>query len=293
MPALPSRIGARLAHWSKPRELGRLIRWIPRRLSGPRRAWPDFLIVGAQKAGTTSLHSYLLQHPMVLPALKKEVHYFDLNYARGPGWYRAHFPLPAELAGAGQGAGHRALTGEASPYYLFHPHAAGRIAATLPEARIIVLLREPVARAFSHYQHSLRKGEEELPFAAALERERRLLAAETAKMIIDQSFRSLPHQLFSYVGRGLYADQLEPYLRHFRRERLLILRSEDLFTDPQSVYDEVLEFLGLEPSSLKSPRAYNIGRYERAGIPLEAELRAFYEPHNQRLYRLIGRDLGW
>jgi len=112
--------------------------------------------VGAQKAGTSSLYSYMVQHPQVLPAARKEIHYFDRHYDKGLRWYRRHFPLRARLSS-------ERLSGEASPYYLFHPHAPRRIAETLPDARILMLLRNPANRAISHYFHEARVGREKLP----------------------------------------------------------------------------------------------------------------------------------
>ncbi|HEX9782521.1 MAG TPA: hypothetical protein VGA56_07280, partial [Opitutaceae bacterium] len=103
---------------------------------------PDFIILGAQKAGTTSLYAYLLEHPQVLPARKKEVHYFDLRYERGERWYRSHFPSQRAMQARGRSLGNRVITGEATPYYLFYPRAPERVASVVPNAKFIVLLRD-------------------------------------------------------------------------------------------------------------------------------------------------------
>src|SRR5436189_26280 len=121
------------------------------------RPLPDFLILGAQKAGTTALYAYLRWHPQVTGPSFKEVSFFDRHYARGERWYRAHLPVRR-----------RAVVGEASPSYLFHPLAPERVARMLPEARLIALLRNPVDRAFSHYQHEVALGREQLSFEDAL-----------------------------------------------------------------------------------------------------------------------------
>lgn len=257
------------------------------------RALPDFVIVGAQKAGTTSLYSYLLQHPQILPAERKEVHFVDLNWPRGERWYRSHFPTFRDLARHEGGSHGRALTGEASPYYLYHPHTAQRLAEVVPQARIIILLRDPVARAYSHYRHNVRKGEEALSFLEALEREERILPEETAKLVVDPNYRSLAHQLYSYRARGRYAEQLLPFLEHFPHDRILILQSEDLFADPQRIYTQTLGFLDLPSWRLDATRAYNIGRYDRDLIPDEARLRKYYEADNLQLSSLVGRSFGW
>lgn len=257
------------------------------------RALPDFVIVGAQKGGTSSLYAYLCQHPQILPAERKEVHFVDLNWPRGERWYRSHFPSFRDLARHEGGGRERALTGEASPYYLYHPHAARRLAAVVPQARIIILLRDPVARAYSHYRHNVRMGEETLSFPEALEREERILPEETVKLVADPTYRSVAHQLYSYRARGRYAEQIARFLEHFPQEQLLILRSEDLFADPQRVYTQTLGFLDLPSWRLDSTRAYNIGRYDRDLVPEEARLRKYYEADILDLTALVGRSFGW
>src|SRR5215470_750369 len=137
----------------------RSARFAARRATASARALPDFLIIGAQKAGTTSLYAYLTAHRDVRPAGRKEVHYFDLGFTAGAelgeGWYRSMFPLRARLALDGRRTGRPVRTGEASPYYLFHPAAPQRAAALVPEARLLVLVRDPVERAWSHYRHEV------------------------------------------------------------------------------------------------------------------------------------------
>lgn len=253
--------------------------------TGSLRKRPDFLIVGAAKAGTTSLYFHLLEHPQIWAASRKEVHFFDVNYARGGRWYQSHFPLRSRMKSG--------LTGEASPYYLFHPHAAERIAASPDSPKIIVLLRDPVRRAYSHFQHHVRCNWEQLSFADAIVREAEVLPLELEKMRADSAYHSVFHRLRSYVSRGCYAEQLQAYFVHLPRERILILRSEDFFADPQAIYSQVLRFLGIDQWRLDASRIYNIGRYEKGPIPDEAALRAYFEPHNRDLYALIGRDMGW
>ena len=132
---------------------GRVFWWLFHRITAPFRALPDFLIVGAQKGGTSSLYAYLAQHPSVLPSFRKEVKFFDCNYFCGHTWYRAHFPLRYKLS-----RGNR-ITGEGTPNYLFHPTALQRLALTLIDVKIIILLRNPADRAYSHYQHQKREVE--------------------------------------------------------------------------------------------------------------------------------------
>ena len=116
--------------------------------TSPLRLLPDFLILGAQRCGTTSLYNYLAQHPSVGPlVLEKGAHYFSTNYDKSLAWYRSHFPMKWRAA-AERRHGRPFVTGEGSPYYLFHPLAAQRVAKTLPHVKLLVMLRDPVERAY-------------------------------------------------------------------------------------------------------------------------------------------------
>lgn len=260
-----------------------------RRMTSGLRAWPDFIILGAQKAGTTSLYRYLTLHPRVVAAHVKEVHFFDLNLGRGPGWYRSNFPYRSAL---GDGPARR-LTGEASPYYLFHPHCAARIRDALPDVSLIAILRDPVARALSHYNHNLRNKRENRSFAQALDEEDGLLEGELRHMQMDPSYESFAVQHYSYKARGRYAEQLDRYFEAFGRDRLLVLRSEDLFADPQGVFELTLAHLGLEPIQLGEFEQRNKGRYRRDEDATLAALREYFAPHNARLATMLGWDAPW
>ena len=254
-----------------------------RRVSAGGRPLPDFLVIGAQKAGTTSLLEYLCQHPAVRPPVRKEVHFLDHEFGRGPGWYRAHF----ERRRAGT------VTGEATPYYLFHPLAAGRAAEVVPDARLIVLLRDPIDRAFSQHNHERVLGFETLGFEAALAAEAERLAGEEERILTGSGYRSFSHQHHAYLARGRYAGQLEGWLARFDRGRILVLAAEELFADPRRIAVEAQQFLGLplRPPRDVSPR--NARSYAPIDPALRERLRSEFAADNRRLYELVGRDFGW
>ncbi len=257
--------------------------------TAPARALPSFVIIGAQKAGTSSLYAYLARHPAVGASHKKEIQYFSYRYQRPQLWYRAHFPLQRELDRLPGGG----ITGEASPYYLFHPHAPQRVHDVLPQAKIIALLRDPVARAYSNYNHHVRSGWEDLSFADAIAAEPQRLAGERERMVADPRYYSHAFRIFSYLARGHYLDQLHPWQALFPRDQLLVLRAEDLFTEPERVYLEVLDFLGLERWSPGDFTAQNIGRYKGLSDATRRQLKDYFRPHNKALYEWLGRDMGW
>jgi hypothetical protein len=247
------------------------------------RPLPDFLILGAQKAGTTALYAYLRRHPDITGPSWKEVSYFDRQYRRGTAWYRGNFPLRSDDR----------IVGEASPSYLFHPEAPERVARLLPDARLIALLRDPVERAYSHYQHEVALGREELPFEEALEREDERMAGELERMQADPSYFSHAWWNHTYLARGRYAEQLERWYARFPAERLLVLSNEELAAQPSDTYARVLGFLGAASHELDTyPRVYERD-YPPMPPEVEQKLAAYFAEPNRRLYELLGRDLGW
>jgi hypothetical protein len=258
-----------------------------RQLNAAQHALPDFLVLGAMRSGTTSLHQVLSSHPQVHPGIKKEVHYFDLYHARGQRWYRAHFPHRRALSGAQK----RLVTGETSPYYLFHPLAPARAAAALPEVRLIVILRDPVERAHSHYWHGRQNGYESLSFEAALAAESERLAGQ--QDITQAGGISRPHQLYSYKARGRYLEQIQTWLTYYSPDQLLVLEHEAFF-DPISGEDaRLFDFLKIESVPKPPERRYNQAQYPRLENHLREQLSAHFKPHNEALFEFLGREMPW
>jgi hypothetical protein len=258
-----------------------------RELTAPMRGLPSVLIIGAQKGGTTSLFNYLVQHPDVREPFGKEIHYFDLHYGRGPRWYQGRFPYRRQLDGG-------KLTLDASPYYLAHPLAPERAAAMLPDVKLIALLRNPIDRALSHYQHERKGGREPLSFADAIEQEPERTRGEEERLRREPTSYSWNHHRYTYLRRGQYVDQLQRWVQHFPRERLLVLQSEWLFRDPAAATAAVHQFLDLEPYRLAHYKTFLAGTYERAMPPeLRTRLVAHFEPYNRELYRWLGQEYDW
>ena len=268
-------------------------------VTASRRVLPNFLIIGTKRGGTTSLWNWLLSHPAVVPMFPasqqiKSSHYFDNNYWRGLDWYRSHFPTEAQMARVERRLSTRPVTGEASPYYMFHPAAPARIAADLPEAKIIVLLRDPVARAYSNYWERRGSGAEPLStFEQALDAEPRRLQGQAERLLADAKYYSFSHDNHSYLARGRYLEQLAAWLDRWPRDQLLIVKSEDLFAQPHAVFVTVLAFLGL-PSSDE----VRLAHHHRLPTPpispsTQRYLRQYYQPHNSGLYEALETDFGW
>jgi hypothetical protein len=264
------------------------------RLTQRARMLPGFLIVGAQRCGTTSMYRTLSQHPAVLKAvLHKGVHYFDTGYGHGLAWYQGHFPLRARAAAARRVTGDEPLTFESSPYYMFHPLAAARIAADLPGVKLLVLVRDPVERAYSAHAHEIARGFETEPFERALELEEERLAGEAAKIVADPGYHSHSHQHHGYRARGRYAEQLERLASLVGRDRVHVVDSGMFFDDPEHVYDGVLLFLGLRHHGYPVFERHNAR--PRAPMPqtLRAELSDYFLSHDEKLAGWLGRPPSW
>jgi hypothetical protein len=245
------------------------------------RAGPHFLIVGAQKAGTTSLLSALEHHPDVWVPPQKELHFFDLNWERGVAWYENLFE---------SGAGAR-VCGESTPYYLGHPRAAERVWSYRRDMKLIVLLRDPVERAVAHYHHAVRQGFESLSLAEALAVEPDRLRGEHARLCRDPRARSFAHQHHSYRSRGFYFDQLTVWMEHFSRDQLLVLDLGELVRHPLAGLNRCQAFLGLNPQPLVFPRL-NAGSYPPLDIDL-SWLALDYQNANRKLQDWLGGRLSW
>lgn len=268
------------------------------------RLLPDFLIIGVQKGGTTSLYRYLEQHPCVAPAFAKEVHFFDnhtrdCKYSKGMRWYRSNFVYQTNRTLHQIRHKQNLLTGEGSPDYIFDPLAPKRIAQTLPHIKIIILLRNPVDRAYSHYLHNIRAAwdphREPLSFEEAIEAEAERIQGEREKLLAQENYFSYNYMHYSYLARGLYIEQLKTWFSLFPPEQFLILNSEDFFHDPDVVYQQVLKFLGLAPFQLPAYQSFNARAKNNSGMSaaLREKLALYYAASNQQLYQFLQRDFHW
>ena len=225
------------------------------------RALPGLLVLGTQRGGTTSLYRWLAGHPQVHPPLDKEIQFFSVEWSRGIDWYRCHF------GPTGDGR----LNFEASPYYLYHPCAPVRAASVLPKAKLIALLRDPVSRAWSHYHHNVRLGLESLSFTDAIAAEPERLVGETERLQADPTAVSFAHRHHSYLDRSRYGPQVARW-REAAGDRLVVLRSEQLFDEPHRTFQRLLELLELDP--WRPPDYERASRRTAPTPPMPGRLRA-------------------
>lgn len=256
-----------------------------RRVPGTRAVTgPDFVIVGTQRGGTTSLYAYLSALPQVAPAAVKETHYLTDRFVRGLDWYRGLFPDSLSPG---------VITGEATPYALFHPLAAQRLQTVAPEAKVIVLLRNPIDRAYSQFAMECARGDESLDFATALDAEPARLAGEETRLLADPTYVSRAHKHYSYVARGEYLRQLQRWRDVVPPKRLLILRSEDLYAHPERTFARVTSFLDIDAQVDVPFTAHNRSDAPAIDPALRRRLAEHFGPHNAQLASQVDWDLDW
>lgn len=247
---------------------------------------PDFIIVGAQKAGTTALHIMLQEHPNLVSATPKEVHYFDNDdwYKQGKiDTYHAHFPAPKTFS--------KCLAFEASPLYLYHPEVPARLHDYNPDLKLIVLLREPASRAFSAwtmYHHHFKTG----PNVDL--HDPRAFDDAVQDGLENMNKRTVKEDPRAYVERGFYAAQLERYFRYFSREQILVLENKDILDRWEPTSRVLFSFLNVRHRDISMRKALqsSVDETEKYRASMDA-LRDLYSPFNRELYRLLGRDFGW
>ena len=247
------------------------LNWKPRKENAP-----DFIIIGAGKCGTSSLHKYICAHPQVLTPHKKELNFFHGNFNKGVDWYLSHFPALTDSA--------EYLTGEASPVYFHAPNVDERIHSLFPKTKLIVLLRNPVDRAVSWHYHLRKCGSSQETAQTALEK----AIAHTDKL----SEAELAHH-GGYIGESLYFYKLQRWLKLFPPQQLLILKSEEFFGQPRSIMTQVFDFLELPEHQSSHYKKYNGGLYTPIEDSLRQTLTNYFQPHNQKLEQLLNRSFNW
>ena len=238
---------------------------------------PNFIIIGCQRCGTTSLYTYLAQHPQILTPIKKEMDFFSWHFDRGIDWYLAHFPpMPP---------GEQFLTGEASPSYFDSREAPERLYSLFPEAKLIVLLRNPVDRAISQFYRLTGLNWE----ARSLDR---VISDEIERLNQNPEY-IIGEEPGNYLARGRYIEFIKNWRNFFPPEQLLILKSEDFYAGAAATVKQVLEFLDLPEYQLSEYQNANPGSYQPVNESIRDWLRDYFRPYNQQLEEYLSTNFNW
>ncbi|MDJ0731259.1 MAG: sulfotransferase domain-containing protein [Crocosphaera sp.] len=251
-------------------------------LTSPLRAKPDFLVIGGMKCGSSSLYQYLLKHPNVYPPLTKELYYFSTQKftQKSFAWYRSNFPISKP----------NYMTGEATPDYIFYAKTAQRVANKLPSVKLISILRNPIDRAYSHYHHSVSLGWENNSFEEAIKLEKSRLSTKSSTINDGTPHPSHKH---SYLSRGLYLKQLKEWFCFFPREQILILKAEDLYSQPKTTMNRVFQFLNLPANKIDIYKTYNSRNYAPIKPEVRQKLIDYFKPEKEKLYEYLGVNFNW
>ncbi|MBL1208673.1 MAG: sulfotransferase domain-containing protein [Geminocystis sp. GBBB08] len=251
---------------------------------------PDFLIIGVQRGGTSSLFRYLMEHPQIASPVDKEIHFFDLHFQKGWDWYLQQFPFLTNNKNDDIFSEKKIITGEASPYYIFHPLVAQRVKEYCPDIKLIVLLRDPVDRAISHYHHCIRFNLENLPLKEALKLEKDRLKGELEKFYQDENYYSYNHQHLAYISRGKYIEQLKHWRQYFASEQFLILQSEKFYKNPTNTLKKVTNFLAIDNFKLTEYYPHNQYEYPQTSPLIIQQLKTYFTPYNQELSEYLEQE---
>ncbi|MEL6439876.1 MAG: tetratricopeptide repeat protein [Cyanobacteria bacterium J06621_8] len=242
----------------------------------PKQEAPDFLLIGGTKCGTTSLFNYLAHHPQILPPHRKEINFFNFNYDHGISWYLAHFPTITDRQDY--------LTGEASPFYIYHAQAANRIRHLFPDIKLIIMLRNPVERTISEYYHAANHGLEQRNLRRIIEREKELLATKPREEVLSD---------FGYLTNSIYFDRIVYWQANFPPENLLIVDSDIFFHQTEKIMPQIWQFLNLQAIAPPPHIRYNVGSYPPVDPAIINQLQEFFVPYNQELSDHLNRKFSW
>ena len=263
-------------------------------LSGFLHLLPDFYIIGAQKSGTTSLFYYLTKHPNI-PQTIKDIRFFDKYYHKGLDWYRLHFPLKISKSVAQKINRKKYVIGEATERYLEYPHAPQRIKKITPNAKFLIVLRNPVERTYSHYNMNLRLKHETLPFEERINNVQSRIQEEYEKMEKDETYYSDEYFRYAYLDRSIYIDKIKRWMKIFPKEQFMVVENKELSKKTSRVYNDVLEFLNLPALELNEYKKFYLAKYKQP--TMEPEIRKklieFFKPYNEKLYKFLDIDYGW
>ena len=257
------------------------------------RLLPDFIIIGAQKCGTTSFYDYLIKHPAIHVARQKEIHFFEADFQSGLIFYKRNFPTKIEKYFVKNIERKKFITGEATPEYLHHPLVPKRLVKTIPNIRLIILLRNPVDRAYSHYNFNVRKGWEKTSFEEAIQLEESRLNGEVDNIFKNESYSAKNFKHYSYLGRGRYFEQINYWQTYFPKKQFFFIQTEDLEKNPQKILKKTFNFLELDHFEIDEMQRLNVGNYKKMAHETRLKLIEYFKPHNEKLYNFLGKKFEW
>ena len=249
------------------------------------RVLPDFFIIGVVRSGTTSMYHYLDEHPSIVKSAYDELGFFDDNFRLGWAWYKTLFPTTITKRIVKRKTGNF-LTFDDTPFYIYNEDVAKKIKNYFPKTKLIIILRNPIDRAYSNYHLGVRMGDEKRTFDQAVDDEMQKIE-EYNEIEMDDYISQ------SYLGRGIYAKQLEIWLKYFPASVIKILESERFSNDTEKTMNEVFEFLDLPNHNIRNLKKKNVAEYPPMRTETRQKLCNFFSEYNEKLYDMLKVRYDW
>jgi len=253
------------------------------------RLLPNFIIVGAVRCGTTSLYYNICEHSCVLAAAYDEIGFFDSNYELGINWYKSMFPTKFKRKKIELKTG-ICITGEDTPFYFWDKKSIERIKKEIPKIKLIILLRNPIDRAYSNYHLGVRLGSESLSFEDSIKKEIELL--EKNNDIESDGIEKFLRPR-SYIAKGLYHNQIKNWFKIFSKDQILVLSTENLAKKPHQTLEQIFNFLDLPNEQIKNLQNRKVGNYQKMNEDTRQFLRKLFKPHNEKLFKFLEKKFEW
>lgn len=258
-------------------------------LTNPLRVLPDFFIIGPGRTGTTSLYHYLDQHPSLVKSAYDELGFFDVNFHLGLSWYRSLFPsLFTKYKIKSQT--NYFMTYDVTPSYVRRPWVARRMKQLFPNSKLIIVLRNPVDKTYSHYHLSTQSGETRT-FEEVIKEDMDDVLKWDIQSRDDNYFATKVEK--SKLARGFYVEQLPIWFDEFSKDQILIISSEDLASKTKNTMNDIFRFLNLPKYEIPNIEKVNVSKYSKMNPETRKNLITFFKPHNERLYQFLNHKFDW
>ena len=263
-------------------------------IAGSFNVLPDFLLIGASRSGSTSLYQGLVEHPNIHTAKTKEIQFFGTKYPRGINWYRYHFPSKFKKFSL-KIKKEKFITGEGTTPSLDYPHVPKLVKKIIPNVKLILILRNPIDRAYSNYNAAVKNKKMTLSFEDAIKTEEARIKGIMEKMKEDANYISTKYSFNAMLNRGKYYFAIKRWMDVFPKNQFFIIKSEDFFENTKKVFGELHEFLDVPKFDFDSDIIYNERRRTISAMKSKTrdDLIEYFRPYNEKLYKLLDRDFDW
>lgn len=271
-----------------------------RNLTSSFRVLPNFIIIGSGRAGTTALYSYLIQHPSIFGASTEnnesvaDLHFFEYMISDKISWYKSHFPTKLTKILYEAKSKNNFVTGEYTSTYMYNKNVPKRISELLPDVKIIIILRNPVDKAYSTYSQQYSFNEFSSSFEDTVQAEfQRIELCKSQPDLYTQNPDFESNVITSIIRHGIYYDYLETWTKFFKKNQILIIDSEELKNSTQKTIDKVFNFLDVFPYKVDNLSKINVGKYSPINKKSREDLSEFYKPYNEKLNDLLDTNFKW